>query len=398
MVGFLDAFRGGGPLRAVTVLDFSQMMMGPVATQLIGDLGALVIKVERPVVGEWERSYLPQGRRLSGESPYFLAMNRNKLGLAADLKDPQDLARLLELIPHVDAVVHNYRPGVMERLGLGYDDLRALNPGLVYASGSGFGSEGPWVNRPGQDLLVQSASGLAADSGPSDVSPVPSATPSVDAATGFLLAFNIVAAVLDAQTGGAGREVRASLLGTALLMQCQQVLVTLNTDLRYERSGSGIAAPWTDAPYGVYPTADGHFTLSMVAPQKLAAVLDLPDHLLTLNAAETFAARDEITRAIRPQLLTRTTDEWLELMAMHDIWAAPLLTLEQALAEPQVAANHFLEPITAPDGTHVTAVGMAVSVSGVTRADRLSPPRIGEHTDLIWQTLAGLRSDDKSSQ
>lgn len=398
MAGFLDEFRGTGPLRGVTVLDFSQMMMGPVATQLIGDLGALVIKVERPVVGEWERSYLPQGRRISDESPYFLAMNRNKLGLTADLKNPDDRARLLALIPHVDAVVHNYRPGVMERLGLGYEDLRKLNPRLVHASGSGFGTEGPWVNRPGQDLLVQSASGLAADNGPAGVPPVPNATPVVDAASGFLLAFNLVAAVLDAQTGGQGREVKASLLGTALLMQCQQVLVTLNTDLRYERSDSGIAAPWTDAPYGVHATKDGHLTLSMVTPQKLATVLDLPEHLLSLDAAGTFEARDEITAAIKPQLLTRTSQEWLELMATQDIWAAPLLSLEQVLAEQQVAANGYLEEITTPDGSSVTTVGMAVSVTGVPTANRLPPPRIGEHTDLIWRAAADLEPIDRTSQ
>lgn len=384
----LDQFRGAGPLRDLTVLDFSQMMMGPVATQLMGDLGALVVKVERPVVGEWERSYLPQGRRVAGESPYFLAMNRNKIGLAADLKDPADLQRLLDLVPHVDAVVHNYRPGVMERLGLGFEALRALNPALVYASGSGFGTAGPWVTRPGQDLLVQSASGLAADSGPSGIPPVPSATPVVDASTGFLLAFAVVSGVLEARSTGTGREIEASLLGTALLMQCQQALVTLNTDLRYERAASGIAAPWTDAPYGVHPTADGYITLSMVAPEKLAAVLDVPDSLLGLDPAAVFTVRDAIVAAIRPQLLARTTEEWLSVMAEHDIWAAPLLTLEEALAHPQVTDNGFVEDFQAPDGSTVAGIGMAVRISGVEKADRLPPPRIGQHTDLVWQAVA----------
>jgi len=383
----LDAYRGDGPLRDVTVLDFSQMMMGPVATQLMGDLGALVIKVERPVVGEWERSYLPQGRRLAGESPYFLAMNRNKVGVTADLKDPTDLARLLALVPHVDAVVHNYRPGVMERLGLGFEELRALNPRLVYASGSGFGTEGPWVERPGQDLLVQSASGLAADNGPADQPPVAMATPVVDASTGFLLAFAVVSGVLDARSTGSGREVQASLLGTALLMQCQQALVTLNTDLRYTRSPGGISAPWTDAPYGVHPTADGHLTMSMVTPEQLAEVLDVPARLLGLDAAELFAAREDVVAVIRPQLLQRTTQEWLDLLAPHDIWAAPLLGLEEILAHPQATANGFVEQMQAPDGTTVSGIGMAVRVSGVERADRLPAPRIGQHTDEVWAAV-----------
>lgn len=387
----LDQFRGDGPLRDLTVLDFSQMMMGPVATQLMGDLGALVIKVERPEVGEWERSYLPQGRRVAGESPYFLAMNRNKVGLAADLKDPEDLRRLLDLVPHVDAVVHNYRPGVMERLGLGFKDLRAINPALVHASGSGFGAEGPWVTRPGQDLLVQSASGLAADSGPAGVPPVPNATPIVDASTGFLLAFAVVSGVLEARSTGTGREIGASLLGTALLMQCQQALVTLNTDLRYERATSGIAAPWTDAPYGVHPTADGYITLSMVAPEKLAAVLDVPDSLLGLDPEALFTVRDAVVAAIRPQLVTRTTEEWLAAMAEHDIWAAPLLTLEQVLDHPQVAANGYVEEFSAPGGGTVSGIGLPMRISGLDKADRLPPPRVGEHTELIWQAVEAGR-------
>ncbi|MGW3809294.1 CaiB/BaiF CoA transferase family protein [Micromonospora sp. NPDC005113] len=389
-MSLLDEFRGDGPLRDLTVLDFSQMMMGPVATQLFGDLGALVIKVERPGQGEWERSYLPQGRRIAGESPYFLAMNRNKIGLAADLKNDADRELLLALVPHVDAVVHNFRPGVMERLGFGYADLAALNPALVHASGSGFGPAGPWVTRPGQDLLVQAASGLAADSGPATVPPVPSATPIVDAATGYLLAFSVVSAVLEARSTGRGREVGASLLGTALAMQCQQALVTMNTDLRYERSQAGLGAPWTDAPYGVYRTADGHLAMSMVSTELLSRVFDLPAHLLGLDGREEFEARDAIIEAVKPQLLGRTTDEWLELMAPHDIWAAPVLGLGEILEHEQVAANGLVEEIPTPDGGTVRAVGPGVSFSGLRSVARLAPPRVGEHTDRIREALAAL--------
>lgn len=391
-MSLLDQYRGEGPLRDVTVLDFSQMMMGPLATQLFGDLGALVIKVERPGVGEWERSYIPQGRTIAGESPYFLAMNRNKVGLAADLKDPDDKALLLELVVQADVVVHNFRPGVMDRLGFGYEALSALNPRLVYASGSGFGERGPWVQRPGQDLLVQGASGLAADSGPSAVPPVPSATPIVDASTGFLLAFAVVSAVLDARTTGRGRSVRGSLLGTALLMQCQQAMVAMNTDLRYERSSSGMAAPWTEAPYGIYETLDSFITLSMVASEKLALAFDVPERLLGLTEKAAFDARDELTATIKAQLRTRTTDEWLAAMGQHDIWAAPVLALSEVLGHEQVAANDFVEPIPTPDGGTVQAVGMAFTVDGVPSASRLAPPRVGQHTDEIRAALHALTS------
>ncbi len=392
-MSILDQYRGDGPLHDVTVLDFSQMMMGPLATQLFGDLGALVIKVERPGTGEWERSYFPQGRTISDESPYLLAMNRNKIGLGADLKNEADRAKILRLVSEVDVVVHNFRPGVMERLGFGYDDLKAVNPALVYASGSGYGENGPWNARPGQDLLVQAASGLAWDSGPSEVPPVISATPIVDAATGFLLAFNIIAAVHSAKTTGEGRRVHASLLGTALLMQCQQALVSLNTDLAYERSGTGIAAPWTNAPYGVYETSDGYISLSMVANELLAKVLDLPDDLLGLDDKQTFDTRDQVVVAIKPQLKRQTSEYWLKRMADEDIWAAPVLSLGEVLRHEQVAANGFLDTIDAPDGTPIDVVGMACTVEGVTTVKRLPAPRIGEHTGEIWAALdsAGIR-------
>lgn len=387
----LDDYRGDGPLRDVTILDFSQMMMGPLATQLMGDLGALVIKVERPGVGEWERSYIPQGRTIDGESPYFLAMNRNKVGLAADLKDPDDLAMIRELIPHVDAVVHNFRPGVMDRRDLGYDDLSELNPALVYASGSGFGERGPWVARPGQDLLVQAASGLAAATGPGDVPPVPNATPIVDASTGFLLAFSIVSGILDARSSGRGRQVGASLLGTALLMQCQEAVVELNTELRYERSDGGLAAPWVDAPYGIYATSDGYLALAMVEPELLVEVLDLDEDHSALSAQEMFANRDEISARVADRLASRTTDEWLERLGEHDVWCAPVLELGEVLEHEQVRQNQLVEDIPTPGGGSVRAVGMAVAVSGVESAARLPAPRVGEHNDEIATALRELR-------
>src|SRR3954470_5191061 len=272
---FLAEYRGTGPLRNVTILDFTQMMMGPVATQLLGDLGAVVIKVERPGTGEWERSYLPRGRRLHGESPYFLAMNRNKLAVTADLNDDADRNFLFELVKSCDVVVENFRPGVMDKLGFGYDDLLKLNPRLVYASGSGFAAECPLVKRPGQDMLLQSMSGLAANSAPGSGPPVPVAAPVLDASTGFLLSFAIASAVLDARENGTPRRVEASLLGTSLMIQCQEALVSMNTDLTWKRSASGIAAPWTDAPYGVYETQDGFIAMSMTPRARLAEIFSL---------------------------------------------------------------------------------------------------------------------------
>ena len=177
-------------------------------------------------------------------------------------------------------------------------------------------------------------------------------------------------------------------------MQCQQALVSLNTDLRYERSSSGMAAPWTEAPYGIYETLDSYITMSMVASQKLALVFNIPDRLLGLTEAAAFEARDELTATIKPQLRARNTEEWLAAMGKHDIWAAPVLSLSEVLAHEQVAANHFVEAIPLPDGGTVQAVGMAFAVDGVPSAARLAPPRVGQHTDEIWAALRGHTAGD----
>lgn len=387
MNGFLDQFRGSGPLHDVTILDFSQMMMGPLATQLMGDLGALVIKVERPGVGEWERSYFPQGRRLHAESPYFLAMNRNKLSFTADLKSPEQRAHIYELVKHADAVIHNYRPGVMDRLELGYQDLLAYNQCLVYGSGSGYGAQGPLVERPGQDLLLQAMSGLAADSGTRNGPPTPVASPVVDASTGFLLAFAVVSAILDARQTSQPREVHASLLGTALLMQCQEALVKLNMDVAWERSITGLRAPWVEPPYGIYETTDGWIAIAMSSRELLVKIFDLPLWVLRLDDDAFYAKRDEINEAVQKRVRLRATTDLVDQLTEQGLWVAPVHTLEEVLGEPQVAANGYVETMHGDSPQPIRAVGLPFTVSGVTEVSRIPPPKIGEHNDIILQAL-----------
>ena len=390
---FLKAYRGTGPLRDVTVLDFTQMMMGPIATQLLGDLGAVVIKVERPVVGEWERTYQPRGHRLHGESPYFLAMNRNKLGVTADLADPEDLAFIYSLVEKCDVVVENFRPGVMDRLGLSYEKLLNFNPHLVYASGSGYGPQGPMVKFPGQDMLVQSMSGLAANTGPGNGPPVPLAAPVLDASTGFLLAFSIVSSVLDARENGTPHRVHASLLGTSLMIQCQEALVAMNTDLTWERSETGIAAPWTDAPYGVYKTSDGYIAMSMTPRAKLAEIFGLSEEMVAGSDDDWFMKRDDVNRLLISKILLGTTSEWVADLTAKGMWVAPVNTVDEIVDHPQVAANHLVEEISTPGGTTVRAIGLPVSISGVDQANRLPVPTIGQHNTIVRAALAASHSE-----
>src|SRR3954468_12013318 len=384
---FLAEYRGTGPLRNITILDFTQMMMGPVATQLLGDLGAVVIKVERPGTGEWERSYMPRGRRLHGESPYFLAMNRNKLAVTADLNDEADRAFLFELVKACDVVVENFRPGVMAKLGFDYDSLLKLNPRLVYASGSGFGSKGPLVRRPGQDMLLQSMSGLAANSGPASGPPVPAAAPILDASTAFILCFAIASSVLDARENGTPHRVEASLLGTSLMIQCQEALVAMNTDLTWERSSSGIAAPWTDAPYGVYQTQDGFMAMSMTPRAKLAEIFGLDPSLVDCSDDEWFLRRDKVNAILVDKLRTRPSEAWTTELTEKGMWVAPVQTVSEMVRHPQVEANGYVEAIDAPGGEQVRAIGLPFRVSGVPQANRLPVPTVGQHNDIVRAAL-----------
>jgi crotonobetainyl-CoA:carnitine CoA-transferase CaiB-like acyl-CoA transferase len=393
---FLSEYRGSGPLRDVTVLDFTQMMMGPVATQLMGDLGALVVKVEPPGKGEFERSCITRGRRFEDESPHFLSVNRNKVSLALDLKDAGGRETVLRLVQHCDVVVNNFRPGVMERLGLGHDELKTRNPAVVFGQGSGWGPSGDFAGRPGQDLLVQAMSGLAANSGSRDGPPVAAATAFCDAAGGFLLAFALISAVHEARLTGTGRRVDVSLLGTALLVQAIEAFMAMNmSDMILTRSTSGIAAPWLEAPYGFYATSDGWVAVSMMPREKFIKLFSLDPSLLLLNHDEWYEERDRVNDQLKDVIAQRTTREWLDTFAEHDAWAAPLLTLGEAVRHPQVKANGYVETFElGHDRGDADAIGLVTPMTDLTSARRLPPPLLGEHNEVI---LEALRMGDHES-
>src|SRR5436305_11608327 len=264
-------------LDGIRVLDFTQMMMGPWATQFLGDMGAEVIKVERPGAGEWERGLRAMGKLVAGQSPFFLAMNRNKKSVTVDLKDPRAREVVLKLAETCDLVTENFRPGVMDRLGMGYQDLRQVNPSIVYVAGTGFGPDGPYVARPGQDLLIQAMSGLAAYGGRRDDPPTPCGSSVVDASTALLLAYSAMVALFHRERTGEGQKVEVSLFATAVALQCQAITAVLNHEGRFTRRAAGIGAAWLDAPFGIYRTADGWIALAMMSLAKLGEVVGLPE-------------------------------------------------------------------------------------------------------------------------
>jgi crotonobetainyl-CoA:carnitine CoA-transferase CaiB-like acyl-CoA transferase len=371
-------------LAGIRILDFSQMMMGPWATQLLGDLGADVIKVERPKVGEWERSLAAMGQLLNGDSPFFLSMNRNKRSLTLDLKHPEAGPIVDRLITTVDVVVENFRPGVMERLGFGFERLSELNARLVYCSASGYGSRGPYVKRPGQDLLIQALSGLAANTGRASDPPTPIGTSICDAMAAMMVACGILAALQARTHTGRGQKVEVDLLSTALAAQCQEAVVHLNNFPRWERSAAGITQPWIGAPYGIYPTSDGHLALAMNSLRVLGELLDLPDvALYEGNPRGAFTDRDTIKRRLEERLLTRTTNEWLELMATRDIWCAPVKDFEAIFNDPQVAAAEIVTTVEQPNIGPLKVIRAPITLSGTPATVRRPSPKVGEHNQEI---------------
>jgi crotonobetainyl-CoA:carnitine CoA-transferase CaiB-like acyl-CoA transferase len=382
-----------GALEGVRVLDFTQMMMGPWATQFLGDLGADVIKVERPVTGEWERGLRAMGQLLDGDSPFFLAMNRNKRSLTLNLKDPRARDAVKRLSATSDLVVENFRPGVMDRLGLGYADLRTINPSIVYVTGSGFGPDGPYVDRPGQDLLIQSMSGFAAYGGRRDDPPTPAGSSIVDASTALLLAFSAMVGLFHRARTGQGQRIDVNLFNTAIALQCQELAAFLNLPDRWERSEAGIGGAWLSAPFGIYRTADGHIAIAMASLTVLAELLGLPELEAYDDEDRAYNERDDVYRLIQARLVERASNEWLDLLATRDVWCAPVSRFEDLIDDPQVAHNELLTTVERPNGEPMRVVGVPIRLSETPGTVRSGPPAVGQHTAEVLASV-GFSDDE----
>ncbi|HTW26849.1 MAG TPA: CoA transferase [Acetobacteraceae bacterium] len=376
-----------GALDGVRVVDFTQMMLGPWATQFLGDMGADIVKIERPGSGEWERGLAAMGQLLGGDSPFFLAMNRNKRSLTLDLKAPEAQEIVRELVRRGDVVVENFRPGVLDRLGLGYDALRAINPRIIYAAGYGYGSSGPYLRRPGQDLLIQAMSGYAAQNGRAGEAPVPSACSVMDASTALMLALSITTALYCRERTGIGQRVEVSLFNTALAIQCQELLAHFNLPVQGRRSEAGIGAPWLAAPFGIYAASDGYVAISINPLTEIAEALGLPELHRYADEASAYRERDTVRRILDAAVAARRADDVVAALAARDLWCARVQDFDAVLRDPQVAHNGMIQEIEHPTAGRMKVIGIPVSFSETPGAIRLVPPRVGEHTDAVLEEL-----------
>jgi crotonobetainyl-CoA:carnitine CoA-transferase CaiB-like acyl-CoA transferase len=376
-----------GALDGVRVLDMSQMLAGPICGMRLGDLGADVLKIEPPG-GEHNRSHGFGSLRIAGETPTFLGLNRNKRSVVLDLKQPAGLAACLELVRVADVLIQNYRVGTAERLGIGWEQLRALNPRLVYAQISGYGEGGPLRDRPGQDLLLQALSGSMWAVGARDDPPRPGALWAADVMTGYQATIGILAALHARQRSGEGQKVSVSMLGVLLDCQAQELTTVLNTGVTFDRPALPSAHAFIPAPYGVYRTSDGWMVLAMAPLPALGSVLGEPRLAAMTGEDDGVTKRDEVTAILDAILVTRTTDEWIELFDRHRLWAGPVASYEELAHHPQVEAEGMIASLDHPDGT-IRVPAPPLRLSATPPTIRRPPPRLGEHTGPALRSWLG---------
>jgi crotonobetainyl-CoA:carnitine CoA-transferase CaiB-like acyl-CoA transferase len=372
------------PLAGLLVVDFSQFLAGPSASLRMADLGARVIKIERPSTGDLCRQLYISNLSLDGDSTLFHSINRNKQSYAADLKNPDDLAHIRKLLMHADVMIQNFRPGVIEKIGLGYEAVRALNPRIVYGEVTGYGNTGPWRNKPGQDLLVQSLSGLPYLNGDAGQPPVPFGLAVADMMAGAHLVQGILATLLRRGITGFGGKVEVSLLESVLDLQFEVLTTYLNDGGKPpERSSVNNAHAYLGAPYGIYATADGYLALAMGSILRLGELLDCPALATFTDPASLFDQRDEVKSILVQHLKHKTTQQWLSILEPADIWCADVLTWERLSAHDAFKALEMVQTIDSRPSAVMRTTRCPIRIDGELLTSPLAAPRIGEHNQAI---------------
>ena len=373
----------GALLEGLLVLDMSQFLSGPFAALRLGDLGARVIKIERSDGGDLCRRLYLTDTEIGGDSTLFHAINRGKEGFVADFKKPEDIALVKRLIAKADVVIQNFRPGVIGRLGLDYESAKAINPGIVYASITGYGEDGPWAMLPGQDLLAQARAGVMWLNGDRDQGPVPFGLAIADLLAGNAVVQGVLAGLVRRGRKGEGAHIETSLLEALVDFQFEVLTTYLNDGGRTPtRSGFRNAHAYLSAPYGVYQTQDGWLAIAMTPLDKLGHVLDLAS-LMGLPASAGFERRDELKRMIAAHMTTQPTRHWLARMQPADIWCAEVLDWPALFDSAAFKRLEMLQTLVRPEGHEVRTTRSPIRVNGRREDCRSAAPRIGEHTDRI---------------
>ncbi|MFN6054902.1 MAG: CaiB/BaiF CoA transferase family protein, partial [Paracoccaceae bacterium] len=368
------------PLDGLRVLDFSQFLAGPYAALKLADMGADVVKVERVGTGDLSRHLYLTDTRIGGESTIFHAINRNKRSISVDMKSETDRAAIRNLVRGADVVLQNFRPGVMDRLGFGYEAVRAINPKVVYGSVTGYGTEGPWVDLPGQDLLAQARSGMMWLTGSAEDGPVAVGLPIGDVLAGAALAHGVLALLFRRERHGIGGLVETSLMEVLADLQFELLTTWLNDGGRMpRRSGQNPAHAYLAAPYGVYATADGHVAIAMGKLDILAQITGLDSQTAALDP---FAARDRIKAGLAAALALKPTAVWMEAFVAADIWAAPVLDWRELVATGMMETLDMLQEVSRGD-VRLQTTRLPIKFDGQRPAATRAAPALGDANQLL---------------
>ena len=372
------------PLAGLLVLDMSQFLSGPSAALRLADLGANVIKIERPQQGDLCRQLYISNLELDGDSTLFHTINRNKRSYAADLKNPDDLARVRKLIERADVLIQNFRPGVMEGIGLDYEKVRKINPRLVYGVITGYGTQGPWVKLPGQDLLVQSRSGLVWLNGDASQGPVPFGLAVADMLAGAHLVQGLLACLVRRGITGEGGLAEVSLLESTLDFQFEVLTTHLNDGRRSpSRSTVNNAHAYLGAPYGIYKSADGYLALAMGSVTRLGELLECEALAAFAEPRSWFEQRDEIKQVLVAHIATRPTADWLARLEPADYWCAPVMDWNVLIEHDGFKVLDFLQDVVRDNGATMVTTRCPIRVDGLALKASRGSPTVGEHNAAI---------------
>jgi len=371
-------------LQDLLVVDFSQFLSGPSASLRLADMGAQVIKIERPGSGDICRQLYVSDVKIEGESTIFHAINRNKQSYEADIKDPEDLEKVKQLLTQADVMMHNFRPGVMERIGLDYESVKKINPTIIYAEVTGYGNEGPWRDLPGQDLLLQAASGLTWLSNNYDENPTPMGVAVVDIMGGTHIAQGILAALFQRGISGEGALVQVSMFESILDFQFEVLTCFYNDGNQLPvRSTINSGHAYVAAPYGIYKTKDGYIALAMGNILLLARLLQCEALKDFSDNNDWFTRRDTIKQVLAEHLMTNNTQYWLDILEKADVWCAPVLDYEKLVKQEGYRALNMEIVVKTSNGLSVTTTRCPIRVDGQILVSEKGAPVLGEHNQEI---------------
>ncbi len=382
-----------GPLKGLRVLDLTRVLAGPTCTQMLGDMGAEVIKIERPGSGDDTRGFAPPVMPGTQESAYFIGVNRNKRSVTLDIATPEGQAIARQLLADTDILVENFKVGALAKYGLGYEQLHAEFPGLIYCSITGFGQTGPYAPRPGYDSLIQGMGGVMSLTGEPNGLPQKVGVPVADLFAGLYGCIGILAALRHREKTGQGQQVDIGMLDTHVAWLANQGMNFLATRENPERLGNQHP---NIVPYQLFPTKDGYMVLSVGNDATFKRFCDafgleklLADARFATNSARV-ANRQLVTDTLSPVMQRETTEWWMGKLEGLNIGCGPINTLKQVFDDPHVKARGMEVQMKHSSGEMVTVIANPVRLSETPVDYRLAPPLLGEHTSEVLQDLLGM--------